>query len=154
LLEASEVKAMSAFICNNHHITALAVYAARNRIAGHTNAKAIGDMLHAENVNSVNHRYNETLRPDFTPSEWASFRPFSQVQIVKAAHCLAYQSCEHPGWENSDANKLLSAIIGRSGDNLPGYDAAQWQITPPVATPDPAHRAQFQTKDDDRGIDR
>ena len=41
---------MSAFICNHSHITALAVYAARNRILGLTDANLIGAMLHAENV--------------------------------------------------------------------------------------------------------
>jgi hypothetical protein len=151
---------MSAFIVNNSHITALAVHAARNRIAGHTDAKAIGDMLHAENVNSVNYRYDETTRPNYAPCEWASFHPFSQVQIVKAAHCLNYQSCEHPGWENSDAHKLLTTIIGKNDEDIPGYDAAQWEITRPAAPSDDYARTLDATvrsagqRKPDRGIDR
>ena len=50
---------MSAFICNHSHVTALAVYAARNRLRGRTDANQIGEMLHAENVLSVNYRYGE-----------------------------------------------------------------------------------------------
>lgn len=125
---------MSAFICNDSHITALAVYAARNRIAGYTDAKAVGDMLHAENVRSVNYRYGEGIRPDFDLCEWAAFEKFSDVQIVKAAECLEYQSCEHRGWEGSDAFKLLRAIIAGinvSDRDLPAYEAAQWEITRP-----------------------
>ena len=58
---------------------------------------------------------------------------FSQVQIIKAARCLDYQSCEHPGWEQSDACKLLQAIIGDdTSAHLPGYDEAEWEITPPA----------------------
>jgi hypothetical protein len=125
---------MSAFICNNSHITALAVFAARNRILGWTDANQIGEMLHAENVKSVNYRYGETTEPDVAMCEWAAFHPFSQVQIIKAARCLHYQSCEHPGWETSDACRLLEAIIGDDTTrNLPGYDGADWEITPPAA---------------------
>jgi hypothetical protein len=122
---------MSAFICNNSHVTALAVHAARNHILGRTDANQIGEMLHAENVNSVNYRYGETTKPDFALCEWAAFHDFSPVQIVQAARCLRYQSCEHPGWEQSDACKLLEAIIGDDTTrNLPGYDEAEWEITP------------------------
>jgi hypothetical protein len=124
---------MSAFICNHSHITALAVHAARNRILGCTDANQIGEMLHAENVKSVNYRYGEVTKPEFALCEWAAFRDFSWVQIIKAARCLRYQSCEHPGWERSDACKLLEEIIGRSTGDLPGYDEAEWEITPSAA---------------------
>jgi hypothetical protein len=125
---------MSAFICNRSHVTALAVYAARNHVLDWEDANQIGEMLHAENVESVNYRYGEATVPDFTMCEWAAFHPFSQVQILKAARCLRYQSCEHPRWEGSDACKLLEAIIGPSGVDLPGYDEAEWEITPPAAS--------------------
>lgn len=125
---------MSAFICNNSHITALAVYAARNRIAGHVDAKTIGDILHAENVRSVNYRYGESTRPSFEICEWAAFQPFSLVQIVKAARCLDYQSCEHREWPDSEAFRILQAITdGDPSRDMPGYDEAQWEITRPAA---------------------
>jgi hypothetical protein len=125
---------MSAFICNNSHITALAVYAARNRIAGHTDANAIGDILHTENVRSVNYRYDETTEPSFQLCERAAFHEFSHVQIVKAARCLSYQSCEHPGYPDSEACKIVQAIIaGYPSRDMPGYDEAEWEITPPQA---------------------
>lgn len=129
---------MSAFICNNTHVTALAVFAARNRIDGQTDAKIVGQMLHAENVRSVNYRYGETTQPSFELCEWAAFHPFPKVQIVVAAQCLAYQSCEHPGWESSKACALLESITthclgqGQSPDRMHGYDDAQWVITPPA----------------------
>lgn len=125
---------MSAFICNNSHITALAVYAARNRIAGHVDARTIGEILHAENVRSVNYRYGESTQPGFKLCQWAAFHPFSLVQIVKAARCLDYQSCEHRGWPESEAFKILHAITaGHPSRDMPGYDEAEWEITPPTA---------------------
>jgi hypothetical protein len=125
---------MSAFICNDSHITALAVYAARNRLLGYRDANQVGAMLHAENVKSVNYRYHEATRPGFTICEWAAFHPFSLVQIIKAARCLAYQSCEHPGWPVSEACRLLEAITAGTGERPPGYDEAEWVITRPAAT--------------------
>jgi hypothetical protein len=116
------------------HITALAVYAARNRLLGMADANQIGELLHAENVASVNYRYGETSRAEFIMCAWAAFHAFSPVQIIKAARCLRYQSCEHPGWEESQACKLLAAIIGNTSVHLPGYDEAEWEITPPAAT--------------------
>jgi len=123
---------MSAFICNHSHVTALAVYAARNRLLNLSDANRIGEMLHAENIKSVNHRYGEATLPAFALCEWAAFHEFSLAQIIKAARCLRYQSCEHPGWEASDACKLLEEIIGQSTTDLPGYDEAEWEITPPA----------------------
>jgi hypothetical protein len=123
---------MSAFICHNSHVTALAVYAARNILLGWTDANQIGVMLQAENVKSVNYRYGEATEPDFEICEWAAFHGFSEVQILKAAHCLSYQSCEHPGWEESDACKLLESIIGETPADMSGYEEAAWEITPPA----------------------
>ena len=124
---------MSAFICNHSHVTALAVYAARLRILGWADPNPIGEMLHAENVASVNYRYGESTVSKFAMCEWAAFQPFSQVQILKAARCLRYQSCEHPGWQESDACKIVQAIISHAAHSLPGYEAAEWEITPPTA---------------------
>ena len=90
---------MSAFLCNNSHITVLAVYAARNRLMVGKDANQIGELLHTENVASVNYRYGESTFPTFSICEWAAFHDFSYTQIVKAARCLAYQSCEHPRLE-------------------------------------------------------
>lgn len=126
---------MSAFICNHSHVTALAVYVARNRILGWTDANEIGEMLHTENVRSVNYRYNETTEADFAMCTWAASHQFSEVQIIKAARCLRYQSCEHPDWDASDACKILEEIIGDDAThNLPGYDEAEWEISPPRST--------------------
>ena len=131
---------MSAFICNNSHVTALAVYAARNCLLGWTDAAKVGAMLHAENVKSVNYRYGEATEPDFEICEWAASHGFSEVEIIKAAHCLDYQSCEHPGWEKSEACKLLEAIVGDRSDDMPGYEGVAWEITPPATTAMPPKR--------------
>jgi hypothetical protein len=82
----------------------------------------------------VNYRYSESTQPSFELCEWAAFQPFSLVQIVKAARCLDYQSCEHRGWPESEAFKILQAITdAHPSRDMPGYDEAQWEIAPPTA---------------------
>lgn len=123
---------MSAFICNDSHITALAAYAARHRLCGYHEGhiEKIGAILQAENVRSVNYRYKDKeAEPAFTVCAWAEFRTFTPIQIVKAAHCLEYQSCEHRGWASSHANEIVQAIIAEAISELPGYGAADWEIT-------------------------
>lgn len=124
---------MSAFLCDNSHITAIASYAAsRSRSIGCSpDPKEIGKMLHAENVKSVNYRYSEKTRSTFKLCVWAQNHDFSTIQIIKAAACLHYQSCEHPEYNDSEAAKLVSAITNHAVTELPGYDAAAWEILKP-----------------------
>ena len=124
---------MSAFICNNSHVTALAVYAARNRMLGWTDANQIGEMLHAENVKSVNYRYGEATQPDFALCEWAAFQVFSRVQVVKAARCLDISPASIPAGRRATPAHLVRAIIAAiPRGTLPGWDEAEWEITPPA----------------------
>jgi hypothetical protein len=41
----------------------------------------------------------------------------------------AYQSCEHPGWEESEARKFCQQLTEGAIARLPGYEAAAWEIT-------------------------
>jgi hypothetical protein len=79
-------------------------------------ADLLGKALWKENYNSVNHRYDERKR---TPAyHWTpvaevqeeKLRPEVLVQILHAAHCYDYQSCEHPAWSDSLAYWASQAI--------------------------------------------
>ena len=52
----------------------------------------------------------------------------SPVEIIKAAHCYAYQACEHREWEGSKAAKRLQCVIDEATRKLPGYDDAAWGL--------------------------
>lgn len=128
---------MSAFIVNPNHISALVRWACRARvsvfygnpscrlhIAG--NEQETCDILLAENVASYNYRYKETVEEQMVYDPCAtSLRP---IDVIKACHCLEYQSCEHDGWEASTAKAILSSIEGAASRALPGYDDAPWEI--------------------------
>lgn len=128
---------MSAFICNDYHISVLAYYATtRNSLTLYPRRSTfeLGNILHTENVKSYNHRYEEDYRPDFQLDKRAFDYVIGQMdpmQIIVAADCLSYQSCEHPEWKNSEACSILRQITSHATSNLPGYDQADWSMFPP-----------------------
>ena len=112
------------------------------------NADRVGRMLIAECVTSVSYRYpgddvgkGELPGPiDAYYNRRYRFEPvkaLSAAEIVKAAACYDYQSCEHPGWEASRAHALVHALVAAAGGreqfngpteytSTPDYEAAPW----------------------------
>ena len=153
---------MSAFLVSKQHINALVAWVMSDRLgsdyanagtfpevarrcaAGATLADAIGRVLWAENLRSVQTRYPDCkaspgeIHPD-TPGavegesieEW-TYRPESArnaVQTISACRCLEYQSCETDNWLDTEAHKILDRIMHDAIRRLPGMDEASWEIT-------------------------
>ena len=129
---------MSAFIVSNTQINALVRFASTNNVSfyyGPTsqrwnvsgNEDATAQLLLDENVRSVNFRYGETTEAEFI-SYQIDAPDLTPVQVIKAAQCLEYQSCETSDWEQTMAKKLIDAIIAQAIVKLPGYEAAPWTI--------------------------
>lgn len=133
---------MSAFIVSRAHICYL-VTAALHRdfrcIEDYDQADALGQMLWDENVKSVQARYAscsiEQLpgvaedEPLAYGTHTNSTRPIEPAQLLKACDCYDYQSCEHPGYDQSQAKELIEELRAMAWHKVPGYDAAQWEIT-------------------------
>lgn len=127
---------MSAFIVSNTQINALVRAASRMglsyRYAGQTRRIAgmeqeTAEMLLAANYDSVNYRYKESNLP--RAIVYAIDAPLlDAIKTIKLSNSLAYQSCEYPEWEASDAKAFLDTLIDWSINKLPGYDAAPWTI--------------------------
>lgn len=130
---------MSCFIVNPNHISALVRWACRNgvnvyhgnpsrRLDIPGNEQETCDILLAENVASFNYRYRETVEEGMVYDAFAtSLRP---IDVIKACHCLVYQSCERAEWETSTAKAIVKAIEDAASCALPGYDDAPWEIKP------------------------
>ena len=93
----------------------------------HTSAGRTGAMLHAENVLSVDHRYDEQNDEEPYVHDHREF-PKTPVEALKLLACYEYQTCEHEGWKQSEAFAFCSALRRALIDALPGYDAAPWDV--------------------------
>lgn len=117
---------MSAWIVGQAHIRAmvsLAVDGPEGWPAGpipDADPHALGNLLIAECVASVACRYPDT-GPDDLPGHGTYWvRPYVHVpptrrptvgEAVGLLDCYAYQSCEHPGWEASQAKVIVDRLL-------------------------------------------
>ncbi len=90
-------------------------------------ADRLGQMLWGENHRSVNARY---LEDDIEPLYTYSALPgnVEPVTVLKAVACYEYQTCEHDGWEASEAHVFCETLRHKMTTWLPGYDDAPWGI--------------------------
>jgi hypothetical protein len=148
---------MSAYMCSERQLTILAAYAVKHCAGDVPYAlrteledgrferrpgdydRTVGNvfsMLVRENLASVNHRYpvrinspeSEAMLADYKPHADGRRETLPALHIIKLCHHYAYQACEHPGWQDSDARKLVDAIEKHAVRCLPGYDAAPWGL--------------------------
>jgi hypothetical protein len=106
---------MSAYIVD---ITTIATLAASmtiklNGTAPHplNTANNYAELLHAENVASVNYRYSENTAPEsieVTTEHFTAAKAWTMGQQLEVIWCIDYQSCEHPEWEGSQARATLA----------------------------------------------
>jgi hypothetical protein len=134
---------MSAYLCDDCHLTALAGYALRHRLADrlalhdHPNVDLLtelGDLLKRENAKSLLARYGHQAGDTWPLDE--PFRSCSHVMpdmiapmaIIKAARCYAYQACEHDGWRDSGnlVRDLIGSIVNHAIGEMPQYRDATW----------------------------
>lgn len=99
-------------------------------------AAEVGQMLWDECVASVKARYpnestdtlpgpiSEDYQYDTHKRHFAE--TFEPVQVIKAIHCYEYQSCEHGGWESSEACSFVRTLASLATTQLDGYDDAEW----------------------------
>lgn len=130
---------MSAYIVTHTHINAIVTWASDRRVTFtygspgwdatyqvQGSEQATAELLYAANVISVNYRYKlDDPVGTVTYGPTSLYRP---IEIIKLCSSLEYQSCEHPGWDDSLAKKLLDEIRHAAITKLPGYDAAPWSI--------------------------
>lgn len=121
---------MSAYICDDIHLSALAIYAKEHDLGtGVFSALDIFEVLHCENERSVNHRYRDAqpFEANFELAKGVqAARHATPAQIYMSARCYAYQACEHPEWEQSAAFRIIELIKTHAvAANGGGFSAAE-----------------------------
>lgn len=126
-------------------------YGNPTRRADYLAADMLGDMLIMENLASIHARYVDTICnskavPGPIEHYWETpythdrrgNRRLTVVEALKAIRCYEYQSCEHPGWKDSDAASFCDSMTRQLIACLPGYEDAPWELS---EEPVPAGRA-------------
>ena len=143
---------MSAYMCSERQLTILAAYAVKHCLdavpsglrpdldsdgfehkpGAHARAVAsVFSMLARENLASVEHQYPASARTPleaYRPHDAARREKLPALHMIKLCHHYAYQACEHPGWQDSAARKLIASLESHAVHNLPGYDDAPWGL--------------------------
>jgi hypothetical protein len=129
---------MSAFVVGNRHIDLLVAaalrwhaddkisywHAGQWHVGNETQENELGHILLAENVRSVNHRYEEQdPNPDYIYT-WLPTDEINAVLILKACNCYEYQTCETSDWEQTEAHAIVEAIVHKAISHLHGYEEA------------------------------
>jgi hypothetical protein len=116
---------MSAFIVNDNHVDVIVSYFVTSIMddklwyemngkygyMGLEEAEAVANCLMAQNVRSVNSRYNEVNDKFYTFNhiQWAH-QTYSVGEIANAISCLEYQSCETDDYHTTDAYKIIQSM--------------------------------------------
>jgi len=138
---------MSAFLCSNDLYDLLVSFYFQNPrdsthlylkykgIENATQANApqlVRDAFIDENWLSLQYRYEDAEQAWGDDYRRLKQTPYKQIHllpqpgvIARAALCLAYQSCEHPGWEQSSSFKILADLKTQLLKNLPGYSSME-----------------------------
>lgn len=92
-----------------------------------TNPDAIGAALWAENVRSVNYRYNSEEAETVPAYTWRDLHPTGAplaLIVLKACDCFDYQACETEDYESRWAARWIDQLRKQAISQLPGYDKA------------------------------
>ncbi len=117
---------MSAWIVSKEHIDYIVTALIRAELTSKTPDET-GRMLWRECLASVAWRYPADApgdRPgpvDFRDSDvdtytWAETPELTPGGLAKTLGCYQYQSCEHPGWEGSEAYAITTKLRDALGD--------------------------------------
>lgn len=110
---------MSAFICSDAHIATIACWASNNA----ETAQEVADALLAENIKSVNFRYNEDT--EIVSCDLSAARTdMTAADVVALCEGLEYQSCEHPDHRSGMLRMVQAHALRASG----GKAADLWSI--------------------------
>jgi hypothetical protein len=132
---------MSAFILPDYHIDALVSWAAGRREVSYywdnqrweinaVEARRVAEMLHDQNVASVNYRYGEMGGAAYV-HQWVQTAHLKSADVLKACSSYDYQACETPDYEKSEAARAVNAIRAAAIRAVPGYeDSEAWVLEP------------------------
>lgn len=105
---------MSAWMCSDVHFSFVAKAAEVHGLIEPGTALAFAGELKLENMRSLDARYGAPITEHQLEAldlgEHAS-RIEDAYFVTTQLHCLDYQSCEHDGWESSNAKAVCDRLV-------------------------------------------
>lgn len=137
---------MSAYIVDRNHIRYLVEAGIHYGVIKRTAASSVGAFLWSENEISVRYRYQdhdgELPGQVDADCKYGAHDPaayeFDPAQVENSISCLAYQSCEHEGWDRSYAYQYLQRLRNALLKSLLQSHSAGaiWGAPEPYVVPD------------------
>ena len=146
---------MSCFVVNDYHVSALVAWGVRHGAVAWISPDALAHELASANRSAFSERYAGRYDSELAPFgglDHSAGQDLPAVAIVKACDCLSYQASDWSGWDGSEPSAHLAVIRARAvalaragavawggtggradqdGRDLPGYDAAAWELSEP-----------------------
>lgn len=131
LVPQYHINALTSWAANRHGSNAVSYYWAGKRREVRNDERRVASVLFAENVRSVNSRYQEA-----DPAHGFAFQRvvnvLNPIDVIKGCHGYSHQACEAEGWEESEAFAIIAGIEQSAIRALPGYeDSNAWCISGP-----------------------
>jgi hypothetical protein len=108
---------MSAWLCNDAHISAVTQGLVQYELIEVDTAKIVAQSLLAENYRSLAARYGDPDNPH--PCTLTMIEaPLDPIKLHMTTSAYQYQSCEHQEWRLSAAFQLTTQLLKAIEDNL------------------------------------
>ncbi len=126
---------MSAYICTDDTIKAVAIWAHHSRYNSSQPFESIehdADVLFRWNAESVSYRYHEGSADHepfkITPRELMKAAAIKAVDMIKVCDSLHYQSCEKDSYAGHPGYNVYQQAKNNAISRLPGMDDAPWGL--------------------------
>jgi hypothetical protein len=137
---------MSAFLVEPEHIGQLVLWYQQNKSPGLNKIEYKGKdifldckdlvlYLATANQDSISYKYKEPHDYSYCGDIWKYQRKVNYAVKISAgdaynmANCLAYQSCEHPGYKGSAAETLLDMIKDTAARQMAAGSKVRWDYS-------------------------
>jgi hypothetical protein len=112
----------------------------------HHNLDQIGQMLLDENALSTNYLYGRGGSAQTYTYQRPQHTEWTVAELLNAIRGYQYQTCEHPGWERSQAKAFCDTLQQRLIATLPGYTDGPWLITASSLPASVEHRRRLRAQ--------
>jgi hypothetical protein len=125
------INALVSWARDRHGSNAVSYYWEGRRREVRNDEKRIASVLYAQNVRSVNHRYNESDAAHGFKFQYVS-NVLNPIDVIKGCHGYGYQACETDDWQQTEAHAIIEGITQSAIRALPGYQESRaWCISGP-----------------------